>query len=517
MKHSKLGIVACAVLFAIGCGESHVEDVDAAIILPDSGPIDAGFDAGPTPPGSVGSACTSDADCSGDTDLCLSDPGGFLPDGYCSISCLDGTACPDGSTCLQLDRTQAYCFDDCNPDAEVRECRERYGCSRAGPSFPAQVCIGGCVDDSDCATGLRCDPASDAAGACYSPDANLGDECVGNESCPMGGFCYAESFGGWPGGACTAFGCDLAANDCPGDAECLPSPFGGGGGGLCVDGCVTDADCRVADGYACRPSSADQTRMACQAACTSDAQCSGGSVCNPALGTCDAPFTPSQLGQMCNRRTGGCTGGSCLTESGNGFPGAYCAYVGCTVGDDTTCPTGGACSPSVGGLGICLRACTASTDCRTGYRCGPVDPSSETSTNACVPGCTAHSDCANEGFQCNPGTGLCTVPFELPRLGEPCAVASDCPGGRCLTEADGWPAGTCAYAGCRLSGTGPMQMCPAGSVCVDDERSDPELGHCIDACTVGTSGCRPDYECVALSPESGTDGACRPVATKPVP
>jgi hypothetical protein len=509
MNHSKVAFTAsCFLLAAVGCSESHQNEEDTGIILPDSGPVDGGQDAGPNPPGSIGAECSSEVDCTGEGAICLSDAQ-LLPNGYCTQDCLGGGECPAGSTCLQLSRTEAYCFDECNPDAESRECRSGYGCSRPGPSLPASVCIGGCTDDSDCGSGLRCDPAGSVAGACYSPDASFGDACMQDETCPMGGFCYAEGFGGWPMGACIGFGCDLAANaGCTGDAQCLPSPFGGDG--MCVDGCTSDADCRMSDGYACRPSASHPERMACQPACMRDSQCAGDSVCNPALGTCDDPFESNQLGAMCSRREGGCTGGSCLTESGTGFPGAYCGYVGCTLGDDSSCPPGGACAPGAGGLNICLRGCTTATDCsRAGYHCDAIDPTGATTNSlACVPACQADAECVNDGFVCNLGTGLCTTEFVPSNLGAACTGTAECPGGRCLTQ---WPDGTCAYPGCRLSGEGPSAACPTGSVCIDDERGEPEIGHCLDACTVGASDCRTGYECAAVPGAADTAGYCRPM------
>jgi hypothetical protein len=512
MRHVALLPLCCALLILEACGSSHTSE-DAAIIIDfdgamiDGGPTDAG------PGGRVGAPCGSDEDCTGDVDLCLSDPS-FLPGGYCSRACAGGGDCPEGSTCVQVGMGQAFCFASCDPDATERQCREGYGCA-SGFGVPP-VCIGGCTTDDDCATGLRCDPRGGplGAGSCYRPDAELGDECRNSESCPMGAFCLAESFSGWPRGACIGFGCDVATNrGCPGDAQCVPG--GRGSDGLCIDGCASDDDCRV--GYQCRAPSAYPDRRICQPGCTSNAHCTGGRVCNPALGTCHEPFDPAQLGRSCSRRTGGCTGGTCLSEFEYGYPRAYCAYVGCTLGMDSTCPTGGVCAPGAGGDNLCLAGCRADSECRDGYRCRPVLPEDPSSSTACVPACTSNMQCANEGFVCNPGTGLCTEPFVAGNLGEPCAGRAECFGGVCLTEAEGWPAGTCAYPGCRLSGEGPSATCPPGGVCVDDRRGDPALGHCLDACTVGASGgCRPGYACVAIV-EGGTEGACRPAMTMPSP
>lgn len=510
MKGSRLLTLACAVALAAAlsaCSESHTGDEDAAIVLPDSGPIDAGTDA-PEPPSGVGTACSADTDCTGGADLCIEDPD-FVPGGYCTASCVGGAPCPDGSTCLQLSRTQAFCFQDCDPAAEMRECRPGYGCSSPGIGLPGSVCLGGCTDDSDCASGLECDPRAGIAGACFDPGAAVGDACGADDDCPMGSACLTEAGNGWPGGACAGLGCDPVSNTgCTGDAQCLPSGFGGDG--LCVDGCGTTADCR--DGYECRGSATYPDRLVCQPGCTSDAACTGGRVCNEALGTCSVAFDPGSLGGACSRFSGGCDGGTCLDERTYGDPGGYCAYVGCTVGDDSTCPTGGVCAPTASGDGICLRGCATSTDCRAAYRCDHVDPADDTSSSGCVPGCTgAAGECTSMMRTCNPGTGLCTTPFVAGNLGEPCTGAVDCPGGICLADSDGWPAGTCAYPGCAIAGD--SSDCPAGGVCVDDATGDPDRGYCIDACTVGVTPCRPGYECVALA--GGAEGACRPMASTP--
>jgi hypothetical protein len=488
-----------------GCPDSH-GDPDTPIVFDlDGAMFDGGVDA-PAPDLVIGDACTSAADC-GEGGICLNDPD-LAPGGYCSVACPDDT-CPDGSTCLNFGMGQAFCFLDCDPDATARPCpRMGYGCATNFMVTPAPVCLPGCFDASDCAAGSECDPTGGflGSGACFDPGSMPGDPCLDSVECPSGGACITEAGSGWPSGTC-ATGCDASTGaGCTG-GTCIP---GGFGGDLCVASCTTPTDCRA--GYRCEVNDAPAGGSYCAPGCATDTDCTtSGYVCNPGLGTCDVPFDAGQLGDMCSRR-GGCDGGTCLSEGSSGFPAGYCAYAGCTLGG-TDCPTGGVCAPGSGDTNICLDACAVDGDCRTGYACRPTDYTMMGSPLACVPACTDTSQCVNamRGFVCNAGTGRCTVPFEAARQGEPCADASECPGGRCHDEAgDGWPAGTCAATGCRLAGTGGSTPCAAGAVCVDDGAGDPDVGECLTACTVGMSGgCRPGYGCVALT-MGGTEGACRP-------
>lgn len=511
MKLLCLGIVG---LGLVGCGGgSHGRDDDAGITFdatpPPDGAIDAGADAGTLPaPGDVGGSCTSSADC-GEGGFCIGPDMGFT-DGYCTRDC-SGTDCPEGSTCVAVGMGTNICLDDCDPASGMRECRMGYGC--ADSIMVPPVCIPGCIDDTDCPDGLSCDPTGGFAGSgtCFDPSAEPGGPCTDESMCPAGSFCLGEGFTGWPGGACGGPECEPASGDgCPEGAACLATM----GGGICVAGCTMDSDCREA--YRCLTDE-DTGRQYCGPGCTDDSQCSGGRVCNPALGTCANPFEPDRLGQACMGRRS-CPGGTCLREFESGFPGAYCTYVGCTIGAPDGidgCPGDGVCiAAGDGTTGFCLDGCTADTDCRDAYACRPSNPADPMSPTACVPACTEDTQCANDGFVCNNGTGRCTEPFMPALQGEPCSTPDDCPGGTCMAEeTTGWPSGMCVYPGCRLSGMGGMEPCPMGSTCVDDGRGDPEIGVCTTSCTALMS-CRPGYACDI--PAGMTDGACEPRCTLPM-
>ncbi len=504
-------LLLCGLAVAVGCGKSTSTEEDAGIrfdATPTDTPViedDAGEDAGSS--SDIGESCRGAGDCE---DLCIEE----FPAGYCSAVCGGGSDCPDGSTCIDFGRGTVLCLDECDPAAE-RPCRTGYGCTddfRVG-----NICLPGCTDDTDCTGDLVCatDGGSAGEGVCFDPDAEFGDACMEESECPADGFCLEEGFSGWPGGACIGFGCDVGSGTgCEGDAVCVPSMRGGG---LCIDGCVTGDDCRA--GYDCLPSDDYPDRLSCRPACRDDDDCGGDRVCNPAVGICDDPFSGT-LGVACSRSMGACTGGTCLTEFASGFPGSYCSYVGCDASADDAgdgCPGDGVCLATDDDGTFCLDGCEADRDCRApDYECRPVNPDDATKGMGCFPACDDDDACANDGsdgspdFSCNPGTGLCTDPFQPARLGEPCEDGDDCPGGACVSEAtDGFPAGTCVSVGCRLSGEGPERPCDDGGVCVDDEAGDPTLGVCLVGCTTDTSGtCRPGYACVAI--DAGPDGICSP-------
>jgi hypothetical protein len=481
MKLSRVTSLALAALALAGCGESHSAPEDAQIVFDAFFP-DAGTDSGP-PPSTVGNRCASDEECG---------PGTFCEGqfgGYCTAICASDDECPTGSVCIQVSMTTSYCLAECGSDPSGDQCPAGNGCTGGQPGLPP-VCLPGCEDDTDCGTGQTCVVGGGGIGSgiCIDPDAPLGGACTADEQCPPSATCASEAEFDQPGGACIIFGCDPGANTgCPDDAQCLPAQFGGG---ICWDGCETDADCRAE--YACVPDADFPDRR-----------------------TCQARFVDDNLGGACFPE-GSCAGGQCLSENQTGFPQSYCALTGCDPVAGTGCPDAGVCVPTADGGGLCLLACDAPTDCRSGYRCRVIDFADPSSATACFPGCTEDAQCTGirrDGTRnvCNPGTGSCGRPFSADALGDPCAGGfTECAGGRCLTEDLGWPGGMCTYPGCRLSGEGPASACPTGSVCTDDGAGDPTIGVCVPGCEVGgASTCRSGYACVPVS-EGSTEGACRP-------
>jgi hypothetical protein len=514
LSHSNLLQIAAACLIFVGtagCSKSVTPSAgDAGIQFDASRPDAVTEPIEPDPPpgpsaGAVGAPCVSEDDC--DSGLCIPTEEGFR-DGYCSQYCggRGGDDCPDESACIPVGRGMALCFNTCDPD--LSDCRLGYGCA-GDLRLPAPVCIPGCDTDADCSEGQICDPDTGfgEAGSCYNPDSRLGDACTDDDVCPPDSYCLDEESSGWPAGSCLGYGCDPSSNTgCPSGATCLPTRRGGG---LCVQSCEDDASCR--DGYSCQASEMYPDRQYCGPGCMSDDVCTDGRACYAAEGTCSEPFDTRELGQSCSSDPGACSGGTCLREYESGYPGSYCIFLGCdSDAPDASdgCPGDGVCLAK-GETTFCLDGCTGDADCREGYSCSPSDPTDATSTSACVPSCTADAQCANRGFVCNPGTGLCTMALAPETIGGACGTVADCPGGVCVSEeGSGWPEGMCVYAGCRLSGMGSSVTCPMGTLCVDDGADDPTIGHCVPSCDPMASSCRAGYACTTVMEESTCTPAC---------
>lgn len=178
---------------------------------------------GPCP---VGQACTSDADCP--SGLCADEAVNGFPSGMCTADCnADPSACPADAECVGV------CFPACTSDAD---CRDGYSCFDGQAGRP--ICYPDCVVNTQCPTVGVCNPY---LGLCAPlRGAGLdGAACSGDADCESD---YCEP--SLPEGYCTSF-CSLAGNTCGGDGVCAEVLYGYSLMGACLDGCVSDAQCRV--------------------------------------------------------------------------------------------------------------------------------------------------------------------------------------------------------------------------------------------------------------------------------
>ena len=133
---------------------------------------------------------------------------------------------------------------------------------------------------------------------------------------------------------------------------------------------------------------------------------------------------------------------------------------------------------------MCLKPCDAQAECRSGYAC-------RSTQNA-------------QGTYCLP-----PIPEPPPGAsdGEGCTQDSDCSGGTCITEADGFPGGYCTTLRCQdrtdcARNNGEDNRCLV--------QNNPSL--CVRMCQT-VNDCRAGYTCERVG---GGQGICLPDDTQPI-
>lgn len=162
-----------------------------------------------------------------------------------------------------------------------------------------------------------------------SIEAMAGMPCAHARQCQVGQICLD--------GICVDDRCQSDL-DCGEDQVCVTALLGqpaDAQGGRCAPRCRGERDCRVQDGFACKP-------LGGKAVCLLEGA--------------------QPIGQRCARHEECAADAVCLD-----LPGGYCGRVGCDG-----CPPDTACAVDPTGLAVCLRACDGPGDCRVaeGYGCG---------------------------------------------------------------------------------------------------------------------------------------------------
>jgi len=276
-------------------------------------------------------------------------------------SCVDGS-CQVNEVCSSDDDCASLIGFTCGNDGSCQDpatCSDDTDCTMAGLSCNADfgVCEPStCSESSDCSTGYVCVAETGyCIESCVSSATNV---CAG----PL--FCDTDS------GLC-AFEC-TADSDCTGFTNTCSD-------GTCVLTCQTTADCdaigipsaeciTVGEGEeeigTCVPS---QDFIIGGDSCTSDADCSGGAICETEVGVC---YTDCMTSDDCDG-TAQCVDASTLPMVGEMVP----------LPDGTmTCAEPNALE------------CDNDSDCSDGYKCNALLGST------CYPSCSNDADCAALGF-----------------------------------------------------------------------------------------------------------------------
>lgn len=282
--------------------------------------------------------------------------------GGCGITCVAGQTCSGGScigggcsgmltmcgsSCVNTQLDSANCGSCGNACPTGTTCSS--GVCGSNCVAPYTMCGSSCVDTSNdptncgscghaCASGEICRSGACAATAVRTP----GSPCVTDADCAPGGTCWISAQG-WPGGYCSYHGCNSAA-DCGANGYCnLPGDVNS----ACFAGCTSDSDCRAdyfcmlspfGDGHLCAPrcevnpiiecgsATCNAATHMCTDICTTDADCSPGSVCDVPSGAC-----------LCTQST----------NCGPGFGCGTLQFCGCA--SDSVCGVGHTCDRTTGG------------------------------------------------------------------------------------------------------------------------------------------------------------------------
>lgn len=429
--------------------------------------------------GSRNQICSVNADCPAPLSC---EAGRCVSSGFCvgSSSCAQDSQCGAGLHCANgccVPGTAGSCARDADCSAHpatpfcdvAREtcvaCLTASDCG-AGKLCQSEACVAlkGCGQNADCTDPAApvCDVAQRACvqclrqGDCTSPSTPV---CDGTHHCVSGAQCTADPQCAKPtprcqltSGHCVAC---LTNVDCPQPLVCDPKQF------ICLQpaatGCTVDKDCASNPAAPhCKPAASGGTCVAC----TADAQCPAGQICDPASNAC--------------------------------------AVKQCGVDTDCASPTPRcdlADSPH-----LCV-ACLANGDCPNGGTCQP-DHTCQAPANFC----NADQDCATNvaGPHCKTASHTCVA----------CLVPADCGIGKTCTAQN-----TCATATCKVDGdcaalpktphcdpaSGNCVQCTTAAQCGPGFRCDGQV--CKPVCTAATQA----QDCSQPTPvckESAAGNAC---------
>jgi len=495
-----------------------------------------------------GAACSSDADCTSGfctdgyccnvtckgacatcnqpahlgvcwpSDAGLPDPHSVCKDGGASSCGLNGL-CDGAGSCARYAAETVCVAPSCSGDRlnTAGTCDGLGTCRKPGiqdcPPYrcAAGACLGVCAGDDDCSMGNVC-----MAGSCGLK--GLGQPCGGAAEC-MSNFCVD--------GVCCADACTSPCKSCSlessrghctavvagaddphkictdqGAASCGTNKKCDGAGGCqkygmgticapeqCANNVYTpEATCSAAgacvapDAVPCPPFACNGSK--CFVACTADANCSPGNVCNG--NSCGL----KPIGAFCaggpECGSGTCAQGVCCATACSGSC-KSCAIPG-SMGTCVDVPKGG--SDPVG-------ACTdqGAASCGTDGKCEAGSCQKYAQGTSCkAASCPAGMTTLTPGSLCD-GAGVCVTPAAVSCFPFGCGTAA-C-NSSCSTDGECAPPATCSAASCGLKPIGAV--CGTGGECLS--------GICAQGVCCATT-CTGSCRSCALAATAGT---CSPV------
>jgi hypothetical protein len=255
----------------IGAGGANTGSTTSSTTGSGGNVTGSGGAAGGGARGTLGSACTSTANCqTGLTCLTPNDDlatGAGVPNGICTLDCTSnpGTACaPYNGSCVSFEAgalAKGFCMENCTQgvaaSAANMKChlRQDFACATLGGGA---VCVPICTDDAECGS-RKCNPGTGLCEAQRMAGAPLGASCTVDSDC-AGFFCLSfntpPADGGPAPGACSEFcrfgnttsGCEFRITSLdagPPVGACLYTSTSGNFGdlGACGQLCDVPADC----------------------------------------------------------------------------------------------------------------------------------------------------------------------------------------------------------------------------------------------------------------------------------